>query len=133
MSILAHLRDHDARAAAFKLSEFIGELASFGERWVGADFGGIDSRDRTNHSIVTTHNSLHSLRDFTESCTLARGIHSEFEQVAFARLHALGDRNACSFRFGFIAIRLQLVQALDLRYAHSCVVHFENIDRRFFL
>ena len=86
----------------------------------------------SDYCFITSYYLFACIRDFTQRGTHLGGFDGQVEQVALLGLHTLGDGIEGSLDGIVVAVRFEVLQALDLLFAHSCVVDFENIDGSLF-
>ncbi|OQB97069.1 MAG: hypothetical protein BWX86_00461 [Verrucomicrobia bacterium ADurb.Bin122] len=131
VSVLTELGDEHARAAALVFLEAGDELANLGDVGVVAELGAVHAGDRADLGLVTAEDHFARVGDFAEGGARLGGGDGELEQVTLAGLGALGDGREGGLDGGFVAVGTELLEALDLRLAHSGVVDLEDVEGGF--
>ena len=132
VTILAHLREEDTRAAAFESFEFVSQFLCFVQFGGVIEFIGVYAGNGVDDCIEAAGYLFNSVRDFAKGCTVMCCLNSSFQKVAvFTGFCTLGDGfqiAADSFR---IADASEFFQTFDLCVTYSGVIDGENVQRIF--
>ena len=127
VTILPHLGDHYAGAAALVLFEFIGHLPYALYRGGIGRFLGIYAGNGAYNGLMAAADLFYCHRYLSQACARSGGFNGQLKQIAFARLNGLGDRVKALLNLFIVAIGAQLIQPCYLRLAHGGVVNFKNV------
>src|SRR5690554_4926292 len=128
VSVLAHLGHHNAGLTALCFGKFARQCLSLLKHIVVSCLRGVNTIDRSYHSLVSSYFFFTCIRNLTQRGTLLSGIHSQLQEVAFTGFHTLGNGFQGSLHVCLIAFSTQFLQTLNLRFTHCSVVHIQNID-----
>ena len=133
MTVLAHLRNHDARATAFEFFKVIRHLTYFFDNIVIFIFAGVYTGNRANNRFMTAANFFNSKGNFTQGCTSTSSFKCKGKQVAFPGFCSIGNRFETRLNLIFITVSTQLFETTDLRFSYSRVIYVEDIQWIFFI
>ena len=110
------------------LGKCVGQPADLVDLRGLAEFGLINTRHRTNHSLVAMKVFFKGKRNFPQRGARARGVDGQRQQIARRRFRRRGSARPARPGLWLSRVRLYFLQALDLGLAHRGVVHFAHVQ-----
>ena len=107
------------------------KLAHFGDLLGFSELASVDSGNGTHHGHMATIHLLHRIGNLSERGSRTGGFDGQLEQVALPRLRGRGDCVQRRGDLGIVTFSPDLLELCHLLFAHSGVVDFKNIERRF--